>query len=109
MGPTHSNENEVWDLDRLRVPAVPVGDISTGSTPPRRHFSVSPCPASKKRESNGKAKSFTALPPPRSTETNRPKCEPWPATANHDVTGLLGNSRVRTRIKGLQRESRLLP
>ena len=35
MGPPPSPENEVWDLDRLRLPAEMVGDVSTMRRPPR--------------------------------------------------------------------------
>ncbi len=35
MGPTLPPDNEVWDLDRLGLPAEMVGDVSTRRRPPR--------------------------------------------------------------------------
>src|SRR5271157_5120545 len=35
MGPSLPPENEVWDLDRLRLPDEMVGDLSTRRRPPR--------------------------------------------------------------------------
>jgi hypothetical protein len=35
MGPTLPHETEVWDLDRLRLPAEFIGDVSTRKRPPR--------------------------------------------------------------------------
>jgi hypothetical protein len=35
MGSALARENEVWDLDRLRLPAELVGDVSTRRRPPR--------------------------------------------------------------------------